>query len=86
MACGKPVICTQLHNGVNAVNPHGVTGLTVPTHDASALAHAMDALNDASLRQQLGQQAQARALCNYSLQAMGEQHIQLYQALLSTRS
>jgi glycosyltransferase involved in cell wall biosynthesis len=86
MACGKPVICTQLHNGVNAVNPHGVTGLTVPTHDAPALAHAMDALNDASLRQQLGQQAQAHALGNYSLQAMGEQHIQLYQDLLNTRS
>ena len=46
----------------------------------------MDTLSNAALRTQLGQQAQAHALGNYSLQAMGEQHIQLYQALLSTRS
>jgi glycosyltransferase involved in cell wall biosynthesis len=86
MACGKPVVCTQLNNGVNAVNPHGVTGLTVPTNDPLALAHAIDTLSDVNLRTQLGQQAQTHALDNYSLQAMGEQHVRLYQALLNTRS
>lgn len=86
MACGKPVICTQLHNGVNAVNPHGVTGLTVPTHDAPALARAMDTMSNEALRIQLGQQAQVHALGNYSLQAMSEQHVKLYQACLNTRT
>lgn len=86
MACGKPVICTQLNNGVNAVNSNGVTGMTVPTNDAPALAHAIDTLTDMALRTQLGQQAKAHALGNYSLQAMGVQHLGLYQALLNTRS
>jgi glycosyltransferase involved in cell wall biosynthesis len=86
MACGKPVICTQLHNGVNAVNPHGVTGLTVPTHDAPALARAMDTMSNEALRTQLGQQAQVHALGNYSLQAMSEQHVKLYLACLNTRT
>ncbi len=87
MACGKPVICTQLHNGVNAVNPHNITGLTVPVKDAPALGHAIETLRlDVPLRQRLGQQAQQHARGTYSLQAMSQQHVRLYQDLLSTCS
>jgi glycosyltransferase involved in cell wall biosynthesis len=87
MACGKPVICTQLNNGVNAVNPHGITGLTVPAKDARALAQAIKTLQfDQALRIKLGQQARSHALDNYSMRVMSTQHIQLYQALLNTCS
>lgn len=87
MACGKPVICTQLNNGVNAVNPHGITGLTVPAKDARALAQAINTLKtDQALRDKLGQQARSHALRNYSMLVMSDLHIQLYQALLNTRS
>ncbi len=87
MACGKPVICTQLNNGVNAVNPHEVTGLTVPVRDAPALGHAIEKLRlNEPLRQRLGQQAYLHARGTYSMQAMSEQHIRLYQDLLSTCS
>jgi rhamnosyl/mannosyltransferase len=87
MACGKPVVCTQLNNGVNAVNPHGITGLTVPPKDALSLAKAINTLKiDSALRIKLGQQAQSHALRNYSMLVMSDLHIQLYQDLLNTRS
>lgn len=83
MACGKPVVNTQLFNGVNVVNVDGVTGLTVPVRDASALALAINRLlSDEALRLQLGRQAKERALQEYSLKAMGEKHVALYRSLL----
>jgi glycosyltransferase involved in cell wall biosynthesis len=85
MACGKPVVCTQLNNGVNVVNQAGVTGLAVPLRDADALAEALNQLlNDHALRTKLGQQAKMHALIGYSLTAMSSNHLALYHMLLST--
>jgi glycosyltransferase involved in cell wall biosynthesis len=86
MVCGKPVVCTQLNNGVNFVNVEGVTGLMVPVGDAKALSEALSTLLDnAFLRERLGQQARERALVTYSLQTMAVSHVKLYQDLLKTR-
>ncbi len=85
MACGKPVVCTQLNNGVNVVNQAGVTGLAVPVRDVDALAEALNILlNDDALRLKLGQQAKAHAVSGYSLTAMSSSHVALYHMLLST--
>ena len=85
MACSKPVVCTQLNNGVNVVNQAGVTGLAVPVRDATALAEALNTLlNDDALRSKLGQQAKAHAISGYSLSAMSRSHVALYHMLLST--
>jgi rhamnosyl/mannosyltransferase len=85
MACGKPVVCTQLNNGVNVVNQAGVTGLAVPVRDAAALAEALNTLlNDDAMRSKLGQQAQTHVISSYSLTAMSNSHVALYQMLLST--
>jgi glycosyltransferase involved in cell wall biosynthesis len=85
MACGKPVVCTQLNNGVNVVNQAGVTGLAVPLRDTDALAEALNQLlNDHALRSKLGQQAKVHALNGYSLTAMSSSHKALYHMLLST--
>lgn len=85
MSCGKPVVCSQLNNGVNFVNIDGQTGLAVPPGDAGALAAAINRLlTDQPLRERLGQQAQQRAVTEYSLAAMAQKHRALYQALLST--
>lgn len=85
MACGKPVVCTQLNNGVNVVNQAGVTGLAVPVRDADALTEALNILlNDDALRLKLGQQAKAHAISGYSLPAMSSSHLALYHMLLST--
>jgi glycosyltransferase involved in cell wall biosynthesis len=82
MACGKPVVCTQLNNGVNVVNQAGVTGLAVPVRNATALAEALNTLlNDDALRSKLGQQAKAHAISGYSLTAMSNSHVALYASL-----
>ncbi|MGH8435035.1 MAG: glycosyltransferase [Pseudomonas sp.] len=84
MACGKPVVCTQLNNGVNVVNVHGETGLAVPAQDPAALAQALtQLLHDQPLRQRMGQQAHVRAHGTYSMAAMTARHIRLYEDLLS---
>ena len=84
MACGKPVVCTQLNNGVNVVNQAGVTGLAVPVRDATALAEALNTLlNDDALRSKLGQQAKTHAISGYSLTAMASSHRDLYSSLFT---
>ena len=84
MACGKPVVCTQLNNGVNVVNVAGETGFAVPVRDALALGQSLARLlGDPVLRQRMGDQALAHAE-KYSLQRMTASHLMLYQDLLRT--
>ena len=80
MAAGKPVVCTQLDNGVNWVNPHGVTGLTVAPRDPAALAAALGQLfADEPLRRALGAAGAARAAQNFSLAALAAGTLAVYQ-------
>jgi glycosyltransferase involved in cell wall biosynthesis len=84
MSCGKPVVCTELNNGVNFVNVHAETGLAVPVGDALAMGQAFDRLlSDAQLRERLGQQAYSKAHNQYSISSMTSSHTRLYQDLLS---
>ena len=84
MACGKSVICTQLHNGVNDINPHGVTGLTVPVQDPMAMASAINQLaNDKELCRRLGNQAQQHALQKFSIDQMIRLHTHLYTEVIN---
>lgn len=62
MACGKPVINTDLPTGVPEVSPEGVTGLTVPVGDCQKLAQVIKTLwEDDELRLRFGQEAKKRA-------------------------
>jgi rhamnosyl/mannosyltransferase len=71
MACGKPVISTNLKSGVPFVNAHGVSGLVAPPRDALAFKQAMDQLwSDAELYQKLAQGARQRAHEEFSEDAM----------------
>ena len=84
MACGKPVVASQLHNGVNVVNLDGITGIAVPPRDASALAAALRGLLENPQRMALlGTQAKDRALQHYSLDGMARMTVALYQDLIS---
>jgi rhamnosyl/mannosyltransferase len=79
MAAGKPVLCCQLDNGVNWVNPHGVTGLAVAPRDPPALAAALRQLfADEPLRRALGAAAARRASENFSLAALGAGTLAVY--------
>jgi rhamnosyl/mannosyltransferase len=80
MAAGKPVVCTELGNGVNWVNRHGVTGLAVPPRDAGALAASLSRLlGDEPLRRALGAAAAARASENFSLAVLRKGTLAVYQ-------
>lgn len=68
MMMAKPVVATNIRGSREEV-VQGVTGLLVPTHDANALAHALECLiQDAALRAGMGQAGRERALALYDEQ------------------
>ena len=82
MACGKPVVCSQLGNGVNHVNRDGQTGLAVPIGDVAALAKALGALLDSpQLAGHMGLAGRTTAVSHYSLDAMARPMQALYASL-----
>ena len=83
MACGKPALVCELHNGVNYLNQAGVTSVVVPPRDEAALADAIDLLSrDAALRARLGSAACAWVRANFSVHAMQTGTVALYRSLL----
>jgi glycosyltransferase involved in cell wall biosynthesis len=86
MACGKPVICTQLNNGVNDINPHIHTGLTIPASNPNALAQAIGQLqHDQPLRQGLGRNAQQHTKNTFSIQHMNKLLMEVYENVRKRR-
>lgn len=84
MRYGVPVINTHLPTGVPSVSLHEQTGLTVPPHDAAALAAAISRLiNSPHLRRRLGQQAKSRVQRYYSLQQAQNALYHVYNQVLT---
>jgi glycosyltransferase involved in cell wall biosynthesis len=80
MACAKPVVSTKLNNGVDFVNQDGVSGYTVTPSDVGALAQALNRLlADDALRERLGQQALQRAHNEFSLGALRDKTLRVYE-------
>lgn len=83
MACGKPVVSTNLPTGVPWVNLDGESGLVVPPGDAPALSAALRALvNDPQLRLRLGEGARNRAQQEFTASRMVQRVISLYQEVV----
>lgn len=83
MARGKPVISTRLDTGVPWVNVHGVTGLTVPPGDDTALRDALRLLvSDAGLRRRLGAAALQRYLTEFTRPRMIDHTESMYASVL----
>lgn len=79
MACGKPVVNTQLDSGVPFVSLHGETGLTVPPRDPVALARALNRLlSNPALSASYGRAAQRRVEREFSEEMMSQRMLQLY--------
>ncbi|MDH4189993.1 MAG: glycosyltransferase [Betaproteobacteria bacterium] len=86
MACAKPVVSCELHNGVTWVNRDGETGLVVPPRAPRALAAALERLlADAALRARLGASGARRAQGEFSLAALREQTLAVYQGAIDAR-
>ena len=83
MACGLPVVCTELGTGTSFVNIDGKTGFVVPPNDSDALAAAIDRLlSNESLRYKMGNAAAARARLEFSNKTMLTRVISFYQEAL----
>jgi glycosyltransferase involved in cell wall biosynthesis len=79
MACGKPLVTTDLPTGVAAVNRDGVTGLVVPPNDVGALREALRTLAaDEGRRLAFGRAAQAVLEREYAAAVMAERYLALY--------
>jgi rhamnosyl/mannosyltransferase len=84
MACSRPVVCCELHNGVTYVNRHNVTGLVVPPREPAALADALRRLlEDAAVRERLGNAAAERVRRAFSLQAQCDAMLKVYQRVVA---
>lgn len=78
MALAKPVVATD-GGGTRELLVEGETGFLVPPRDATRLAERLTTLlDDAALRQRLGQAGRARALTHFSLERMASQYRALY--------
>jgi rhamnosyl/mannosyltransferase len=81
MACGKPVVNTDLASGVPYVSLDGETGITVPPSNPEALADAVNRLLDnPSLRAAYGQAAVRRVQNEFSLDLMVRRTLEVYSA------
>ena len=84
MACGKPVVNTNLDTGVTAVSLDGVSGITVPPADPQALGKAITYFLDNPLRSvEYGLAGRQRVRRHFSLQTMGRQTLALYHEVMS---
>jgi glycosyltransferase involved in cell wall biosynthesis len=85
MACGKPVVNTNLDSGVPFVSPDGISGLTVAPADSGALAKAINTLLDNSvLSGQYGERARLRVEQEFSLELMINRTLQLYKDVMDS--
>lgn len=81
MAAGKAIIACE---GSAGPLENGVTGLTIPNDDPSAMAEAMTKLvNDSTLAKTLGQAAAIKAKSEYSWDATAERVETIYRRLLN---
>lgn len=85
MACGTPIVSSDLPTGVRFVNQDGVTGFRVPPGDAQALATALNrVLDDRVLAARLGQAARARVAREFTAELMTARTLDVYRQVLSS--
>jgi len=83
MACGTPVVNTQLDSGVPFVSIDGVTGFTVPPADVTSLRHSIQRLlRDDALHAQFSLAARQRVRIHFTLENMAKATLQLYENVL----
>ena len=85
MACGKPVICTELGTGTTFINQHQKTGIVVEPNKPEALANAINLLLDRpELRTQYGQAGFKRVEKYFSVDRMINDLNAVYDTCLSS--
>jgi glycosyltransferase involved in cell wall biosynthesis len=83
MACGKPVVNTQLPSGVPWVSQNGITGITVPPCDVDALAESVSLLiSQPELAARYGRAARRRVEQEFATERMLARTLGLYSRVL----
>jgi glycosyltransferase involved in cell wall biosynthesis len=83
MACGLPVVSTDLPTGVPFINRHRETGLIVPPAAPAPLGAAInELLQNEQLRYAMGAQAKTRATTEFGAQRMCSQLMDVYNQVL----
>jgi glycosyltransferase involved in cell wall biosynthesis len=86
MAVGRPVVASRL-SGIAAAVIDGATGFLVPPGDKPALARQTRLLlEDAQLRQRLGEAGRKHVAQHFLPEQMVERHLALYRQVLAERS
>jgi glycosyltransferase involved in cell wall biosynthesis len=84
MACGKPVVNTQIDSGVPYASLDGVTGFTVEPRSSDAMAAALNRLLDnPDLRRRMGRAARDRVVNEFGIREMAARTLDLYSSVLS---
>jgi rhamnosyl/mannosyltransferase len=84
MACGRPVVNTQIDSGVTYASLDGVTGLTVQPKNSEAMATALNRLLDnPELRMEMGRAARARVVNEFGIRQMAARTLALYRTVIS---
>lgn len=84
MACGKPVISTDLPSGVPWVNQHGTTGLVVKPGDVAALRESIRQLiSDSALARRYGENGLRRAQTEFTEDRMIDRYWELFERLIA---
>ena len=79
MACGKPIISTELGTGTSWVNQHKKTGLIVKPKDVAGLKRAIkELLDNKEIAQEYGSNALQRVKEYFSLRGMIEKTKEIY--------
>lgn len=85
MACGKPVISTDLPSGVPWVNQHGESGLVVPPGDVEGLGAGLQTLfADSARRAALGAGARRRVEREFSDDRMAQRTVSIYREITAS--
>ena len=81
MACSRPIVATGA-GGIPEIVEHGISGLLVPIRDHHALADAIvRALQDADLRQRMGDAGFARVNERFTVERMVSETAELYERI-----
>ncbi|MCK4829908.1 glycosyltransferase [bacterium] len=83
MACGKPVVSTELETGTSFANQNQKTGLVIRPNDTDALAQAVNyLLKNREIREQYGKAGIERVEKYFSIEKMVDNVISVYQDIL----
>ena len=82
MACGKPLVNTNLQNGVNELAPNNLCAITVPPRDELALSNALSRLiENPILAARFGAAGYERISTQYTVAVMVDKIIGVYEVL-----